>query len=105
MTILLNLSVTRGVVVRVYAITIIVAICKWSRLQFKNDRITLWTDGSVGLVTLMLLSATVATVILGRVVAKEILAIPVATLFAFTSLRGTLPGAPSGFGKRQAPNL
>ena len=70
-----------------------------------NDWITLWTDASPGLVTLILLAATVAAAILCEVVAKEILAIPVATLFAFTSLRGTLPGAPTGFGKRQASNF
>ncbi|KAF8985151.1 hypothetical protein BDQ17DRAFT_1495863 [Cyathus striatus] len=29
---------------------------------------------------------------------KEALAVPIATLFAFTSLRGTMPGAPPGFG-------
>ncbi|KAF8982886.1 hypothetical protein BDQ17DRAFT_1336718 [Cyathus striatus] len=30
--------------------------------------------------------------------AKEVLAVPIATLFAFTSLRGTMPNAPLGFG-------
>ncbi|KAF8989864.1 hypothetical protein BDQ17DRAFT_1434177 [Cyathus striatus] len=29
---------------------------------------------------------------------KEIFAIPITTLFAFTSLRGTMPSAPAGFG-------
>ncbi|KAF8994993.1 hypothetical protein BDQ17DRAFT_1330844 [Cyathus striatus] len=29
---------------------------------------------------------------------KEVFAIPIATLFTFTSLRGMMPGAPSGFG-------
>ncbi|KAI0059255.1 hypothetical protein BV25DRAFT_1829309 [Artomyces pyxidatus] len=27
-----------------------------------------------------------------------VLVVPVATLFAFTQLRGTMPGAPTGFG-------
>ena len=30
---------------------------------------------------------------------SDILIIPVATLFAFTQLRGSMPGAPPGFGK------
>ncbi|KAF8989868.1 hypothetical protein BDQ17DRAFT_1372683 [Cyathus striatus] len=29
---------------------------------------------------------------------KEVFAVPIATLFAFTTLRGTMPGAPPGFG-------
>jgi hypothetical protein len=45
------------------------------------------------------MSATVTFVILGDRISPEVLGIPVATLFAFTSLRGTLPGAPPGFGK------
>ena len=53
---------------------------------------------ALGLITLTLLSAAVVSVILGRKIAKEILLVPVGTVFAFTQLRGTFPGAPSGFG-------
>ncbi|KAF8509088.1 hypothetical protein JB92DRAFT_2948851 [Gautieria morchelliformis] len=75
--IVLDLSITRALGVQLYAISIIIAI---------------W------LVTLTLLVATVSCVILGRGLAKQVLVIPVATLFAFVSLRGTFPGAPTGFG-------
>lgn len=42
--------------------------------------------------------ASLMAVVLGKGVAAEVLVLPVATLFAFTQLRGTLPGAPPGFG-------
>ena len=32
-------------------------------------------------------------------VVKEMFVIPVATLFAFTSVRANMPGAPQGFGE------
>jgi len=35
----------------------------------------------------------------------EVLVIPVATLFAFTQLRQTMPGAPPGFGMYQLLSL
>ncbi|KAF8509094.1 hypothetical protein JB92DRAFT_3097813 [Gautieria morchelliformis] len=75
--IVLDLIITRALGVRLYAISIIIAI---------------W------LVTLTLLVATVSCVIFGRGLAKEVMVIPVATLFAFVQLRGTFPGAPTGFG-------
>ncbi|KAF8509084.1 hypothetical protein JB92DRAFT_546965 [Gautieria morchelliformis] len=75
--IVLDLIITRALGVQLYAISIIIAI---------------W------LITLTLLVATVSCVILGRGLAKEVLVTPVATLFAFVQLRGTFPGAPTGFG-------
>ena len=93
----LTLKISRGAVVQVYTISILIAICTW--LFSSKTMVRSYTDHSVGLVTLTLLASTVSVVILGRKMAKEVLAVPVGTLFAFTSLRGTLPGAPVGFGK------
>jgi len=64
-------------VIRVYAIFIVMAI---------------W------LVTLTFVIAGVTAVFVGKGIRADILVLPVATLFAFTQLRSTLPGAPNGFG-------
>jgi len=71
------LTITRGPVIRVYAIAIVIAI---------------W------LVTLTFLATCVAVVFLHRSMSATVLVLPIATLFAFTQLRSTLPGAPTGFG-------
>ena len=44
------------------------------------------------------MQSTVTTVIFGYSQQVEVLVLPVATLFAVTGLRGTMPGAPAGFG-------
>ncbi|KDQ62018.1 hypothetical protein JAAARDRAFT_45428 [Jaapia argillacea MUCL 33604] len=75
--ILTNIEITRGQVIRVYALLIVIAI---------------W------LVTLTFLAACIAVIFLRMAMPSAVLALPVATLFAFTQLRGTLPGAPAGFG-------
>ncbi|PCH43610.1 hypothetical protein WOLCODRAFT_164581 [Wolfiporia cocos MD-104 SS10] len=69
--------VTRAQVIRVYAILIVMAI---------------W------LITLTFIMACVTSVFFGKGIKGEVLVLPVATLFAFTQLRSSLPGAPSGFG-------
>lgn len=53
---------------------------------------------ALGLVTLSFVMACLMAVVLGKGIAADVLVLPVATLFAFTQLRGTLPGAPPGFG-------
>ncbi|KAI0930473.1 hypothetical protein AcW1_009145 [Taiwanofungus camphoratus] len=82
-TLVKNLVVTRGAVVRMYAILIVLAI---------------W------LVTLTFIMACVTSVFFGKGIRADILVLPVATLFAFTQLRGTLPGAPEGFGRQNFPS-
>ncbi|KAF9000944.1 hypothetical protein BDQ17DRAFT_1492719 [Cyathus striatus] len=51
----------------------------------------------IWLITFVFLGS-VMKIVFGYGQPKEALAVPIATLFAFTSLRGTMPGAPSGFG-------
>ncbi|KAF8994989.1 hypothetical protein BDQ17DRAFT_1042938 [Cyathus striatus] len=51
----------------------------------------------VWLITLIFVGS-VMKVMFGYKQPKEALGVPIATLFAFSSLRGTMPGAPSGFG-------
>ena len=41
----------------------------------------------------------VISVFLGKGIKTEVLILPVTNLFAFTQLRSTMPGAPSGFGE------
>ncbi|EMD37348.1 hypothetical protein CERSUDRAFT_114025 [Gelatoporia subvermispora B] len=77
MTYIKDIEITRGLVIRIYAIFIVIAI---------------W------MVTLTFVVAGVAVVVLGKGIRAEVLVLPIATLFAFTQLRGTLPGAPTGFG-------
>jgi hypothetical protein len=51
------------------------------------------------MITIILLLVMITTVFFGFKQRGEVLLIPVATLFAFTQLRQTMPGAPDGFGK------
>ncbi|PPQ72097.1 hypothetical protein CVT26_006875, partial [Gymnopilus dilepis] len=52
---------------------------------------------AVWLITLILLLVMITCVFFGFRQRSDILVIPVATLFAFTQLRGSMPGAPEGF--------
>jgi len=56
-------------------------------------------NDSLGIITLILLLVMLTCVFFGFRQKSEILIVPVATLFAFTQLRGSMPGAPPGFGK------
>ncbi|KAH9839505.1 uncharacterized protein C8Q71DRAFT_704326 [Rhodofomes roseus] len=71
-----NLVVTRGQVIRMYALLIVIAI---------------W------MITITFIMACIVSVFFGKGVRGDVLVLPVATLFAFTQLRGTMPGAPNGF--------
>ena len=51
-----------------------------------------------GLVTLTFMAICVLNVFFGKGINNGVLVLPMGTLFAFTQLRSTLPGAPSGFG-------
>ncbi|KAF8184783.1 hypothetical protein BJ912DRAFT_905383 [Pholiota molesta] len=53
---------------------------------------------AVWLITLVLLLLMFTCVIFGFRQRSEVLIVPVATVFAFTQLRGSMPGAPAGFG-------
>ena len=52
----------------------------------------------LGIITLILALVMITTVFFGFKQRGEVLVIPVATLFAFTQLRQSMPGAPDGFG-------
>ncbi|KDR83260.1 hypothetical protein GALMADRAFT_276159, partial [Galerina marginata CBS 339.88] len=53
---------------------------------------------AIWLITLILLLVMLTCVFFGFRQKGEVLVVPVATLFAFTQLRQSMPGAPSGFG-------
>ena len=53
---------------------------------------------SLGSITLILLLVMITAVFFGFRQRGEVLMIPVGTLFAFTQLRQSMPGAPAGFG-------
>ncbi|KAK0226753.1 hypothetical protein EDD85DRAFT_163293 [Armillaria nabsnona] len=76
---LINIGVTleRGTLIKIYCIVITV---------------TFW------LVTIMICLVMIMTVGFGFQQRNEIVVVPVATVFAFTQLRSTMPGAPEGFG-------
>jgi len=65
--------VRRGVVVRIYAFTVMV---------------TLW------LITILFASITLSSVVLGHRLPAELLVVPVGSFFAFPQLRTSLPGIP-----------
>lgn len=73
----IDVTFSRGLVVRMYAVIIIISI---------------W------LITLVVLAAFIFSIILGRKLPREVMIVPITTLFTFTQLRETLPGAPVGFG-------
>ncbi|PBK68475.1 hypothetical protein ARMSODRAFT_1085399 [Armillaria solidipes] len=50
------------------------------------------------MVTLMICLIMITTVIFGYRQRNEIVVVPIGTVFAFTQLRSTMPGAPDGFG-------
>ncbi|KAK0452191.1 uncharacterized protein EV420DRAFT_1559363 [Desarmillaria tabescens] len=50
------------------------------------------------LVTLMICLIMITTVVFGFRQRNEIVVVPIGTVFAFTQLRSTMPGAPEGFG-------
>ncbi|KAK0472985.1 hypothetical protein IW261DRAFT_1660123 [Armillaria novae-zelandiae] len=76
---LIDIGVTlgRGTLIKIYCIVIVV---------------TFW------LVTLMICLVMIMTVAFGFQQRNEIVVVPVGTVFAFTQLRSTMPGAPEGFG-------
>ena len=52
-----------------------------------------------GLVSVVFLWITMASIIWPEQIVKELFVIPITALFAFTSVRANLPGAPAGFGE------
>jgi len=52
----------------------------------------------LGLVTLMICLIMITTVFFGFRQRNEVVVVPIGTVFAFTQLRSTMPGAPEGFG-------
>ncbi|KAI0044320.1 hypothetical protein FA95DRAFT_1562383 [Auriscalpium vulgare] len=73
----LPLVISRAALVKTYAIVAIMAM--WS-------------------ITLCLVAIALKAVVFGHTMDSAALVVPAATLFAFTSLRSTLPGAPAQFG-------
>ncbi|KAK0229599.1 hypothetical protein EDD85DRAFT_132828 [Armillaria nabsnona] len=53
---------------------------------------------TIWMVTLMICLITITTVVFGYRQRNEIIIAPIGTVFAFTQLRTTMPGAPEGFG-------
>lgn len=51
----------------------------------------------------MFMAICVISVFFGKGMSSGVLVLPMGTLFAFTQLRSTLPGAPVGFGACETP--
>ncbi|KAF5317809.1 hypothetical protein D9619_012581 [Psilocybe cf. subviscida] len=73
-----SITLSRGNLVKVFAVMVVVSI---------------W------LVTLILIILILTSVFFGFRQKTEVLIAPVATVFAFTQLRASMPGAPAGFGE------
>ena len=72
-----------------------VAICTFSTILRLSQHLLF---RSLGLITIILVLVMISTVFFNFKQRAEVLVVPVATLFAFTQLRASLPGAPAGFG-------
>ncbi|KAI0249942.1 hypothetical protein BJV78DRAFT_623555 [Lactifluus subvellereus] len=91
-----NIIITRGSLVKAYALTIVVSVCKslvLSVLTFQSLFVFM-----AGIITLIFVFTTIYSLLGGYPQRVEFLVIPVATLFTVTQLRTTMPGAPNGFG-------
>ena len=92
-----NFTVTRSQAIRIYAVLIVIAVCEYrARFAVIITRRLIWR---IGIVTMTFLLICVISVFLGKGIKTEVLVLPVTNLFAFTQLRSTMPGAPSGFGE------
>lgn len=89
----LNLYIRRTVLVKAYVIILVVAMCESSELHSVSQ-----SHRYPGLIALLLLAISVRATFFQYEVDVTILAAPVATLFAFTTLRTAMPGSPSAFG-------
>ena len=58
----------------------------------------------LGVASIAFLWITVASLLWPEEVVKELFVIPIAALFAFTSVRSNMPGAPKGFGEPERQN-
>ena len=98
-----NFTVTRSQAIRIYAVLIVIAVCECRRhFVVIITHQLIWR---VGIVTMTFLLICVISVFLGKGIKTEVLVLPVTNLFAFTQLRSTMPGAPSGFGEFSFPNI
>lgn len=94
------MDIKRSPAVQILSVLIIIANCA-SRVFSPSN--LLFTISWLGLVTGAFIFITVASLVWHEDVVKEVFVIPVATLFAFTSVRANLPGAPEGFGTLSLP--
>ncbi|KAK0477789.1 hypothetical protein IW261DRAFT_1565567 [Armillaria novae-zelandiae] len=57
------------------------------------------------LITIIICLIMITTVVFGFRQRNEIVVVPIGTVFAFTQLRSSMPGAPPGFGHTIGPSL
>jgi len=89
-------TLKRGNLVKGFSLVVVLAICEY-RTVLGSLLARTFTCKS-GLITLILLLVMLTCVFFGFRQKGEVLVVPVATLFAFTQLRQSMPGAPAGFG-------
>ncbi len=90
----ITLYVKRSVAVKVLAVLIVCTNCK-SLLACSDD---FWTI-TLGTITIAFIYIAAACLVWeDERIVTQLFALPVAALFAFTSVRSTLPGAPTGLG-------
>jgi hypothetical protein len=87
------ITISRSRLLKAYVLVIVVAVC--ALLSSSSPAIT--QHAASGLLTLMFLFVMVC-ILCGYGFDVSLLLVPVATLFAITQLRASMPGAPPGFG-------
>lgn len=93
-----QLDVTRSNGVKVLVIVVIWTFCMLFPATHDLWLLMKYLLETSGLVGISILCIATAYVMYPRSAVEGMYVVPVATLFAFTSLRANLPGAPAGFG-------
>jgi len=91
-------SLKRGNLVKGFSLVVVLAICEYRTSALGSQVLARTFTCKLGLITLILLLVMLTCVFFGFRQKGEVLVVPVATLFAFTQLRQSMPGAPAGFG-------
>lgn len=93
----LYLLIHRATPIKLYVLIIIIALCTCFTLH--AHEVPAHTSLPLaGLITLLLLAISIKAVFFRYHVDVAVLMVPVGTLFAFTSLRTSMPGSPTSFG-------
>jgi hypothetical protein len=95
---LVHLLIKRSKAVQVFVVATVITNCTMLPLAPESDVYRLKTTSGLA-TTAFLIIVAAALVFPQHQIYSEMFVVPVGALFAFTSIRVNLPGAPDGFGK------